>query len=58
MNWLKIDEALKSFLEEDIGWGDITSSGLPDNLNAKGFIKVKESGVVSGLFLQKGFLSF
>jgi len=53
MNWLKIDEALKSFLEEDIGWGDITSSGLPDNLNAKGFIKVKESGVVSGLFFAK-----
>jgi len=53
MNWLKIDEALKSFLEEDIGWEDITSSGLPDNLNAKGFIKVKESGVVSGLFFAK-----
>jgi len=53
MNWLKIDEAIKSFLEEDIGWGDITSSALPDNLNAKGFIKVKESGVVSGIFFAK-----
>ncbi|MGC8649409.1 MAG: carboxylating nicotinate-nucleotide diphosphorylase [Hydrogenobaculum sp.] len=53
MNWLKIDEAIKSFLEEDIGWGDITSSALPDNLNAKGFIKVKEAGVVSGIFFAK-----
>ncbi|MGC8677481.1 MAG: carboxylating nicotinate-nucleotide diphosphorylase [Hydrogenobaculum sp.] len=53
MNWLKIDEAIKSFLEEDIGWGDITSSALPDNLNAKGFIKVKESGIVSGIFFAK-----
>ncbi len=53
MNWLKIDNALKSFLEEDIGWEDITSSPLPDDLEARAFIKVKESGVVSGLFFAK-----
>ncbi|GAB6077366.1 carboxylating nicotinate-nucleotide diphosphorylase [Hydrogenobaculum acidophilum] len=53
MNWLKIDNALKSFLEEDIGWEDITSSPLPDDLNAKGIVKVKESGVVSGLIFAK-----
>ncbi len=48
MNWLKIDEALKSFLEEDISWEDITSEALLSSLVLKGVIKTKEDGVLAG----------
>lgn len=43
-------EKIKDFLDEDIGYGDITSETLiPEAQNAKGILYYKESGVVSGL---------
>ncbi len=53
MNWLKIDDALKSFLEEDILWEDITSSSIDEEKEAIGFIKLKQKGVVCGLLFAK-----
>jgi len=41
---------IKEFLDEDIGYGDITSSTLiPEDQMAKGTLYFKEPGVVSGL---------
>ncbi|RLI24452.1 carboxylating nicotinate-nucleotide diphosphorylase [Candidatus Bathyarchaeota archaeon] len=41
---------LETFLEEDIGFGDLTTELLvPKGLRAKGFIVVKEPGVIAGL---------
>lgn len=53
MNWLKIDDTLKQFLEEDILWEDITSSFVDDNKISKATIKLKQSGVVCGLLFAK-----
>ncbi|MCD6445154.1 carboxylating nicotinate-nucleotide diphosphorylase [Candidatus Bathyarchaeota archaeon] len=41
---------LEMFLEEDVGFGDLTTELLvPKGLRAKGFIVVKERGVIAGL---------
>lgn len=43
-------EKIKEFLDEDIGYSDITSGTLiPENQMAKGTLYFKEPGVVSGL---------
>ena len=43
-------DRIKEFLDEDIGYGDITSNTLiPEEQNAKGTLYFKESGVASGL---------
>jgi len=43
-------DRIKEFLDEDIGYGDITSSTLiPEDQMAKGTLYFKEPGVVSGL---------
>ena len=43
-------DRIKEFLDEDIGYGDITSSTLiPENQMAKGKLYFKEPGVASGL---------
>ena len=43
-------ERIKEFLDEDIGYGDITSTTLiPETQQAKGKLYYKEPGVVSGL---------
>ncbi len=54
MNMNQLDyrnrDRIKEFLDEDIGYGDITSSTLiPEDQMAKGTLYFKESGVASGL---------
>ncbi|MBD3171399.1 nicotinate-nucleotide diphosphorylase (carboxylating), partial [Candidatus Bathyarchaeota archaeon] len=45
-----IIEKIKAFLNEDIGYGDITSETLiPPEQMAKGRLYFKEPGIVSGL---------
>ena len=46
----RIEEKIKEFLDEDIGYGDITSETLiPENQEARATLFFKEPGVVSGL---------
>ncbi len=46
----RLKERIKEFLDEDIGYGDITSGTLiPSEQQAKGKLYFKEQGVVSGL---------
>jgi nicotinate-nucleotide pyrophosphorylase (carboxylating) len=46
----RLVESLKEFLDEDIGYGDITSETLiPESQKAKGILYYKEPGVVSGI---------
>jgi len=46
----KIRDRIKEFLDEDIGYGDITSSTLiPEKQMAKGNLYFKEPGIASGL---------
>ena len=49
-NEYRLMERIKEFLDEDIGFGDITSRTLiPEDQQAKGKFYYKEPGVVSGL---------
>ncbi len=46
----RLRDKIKEFLDEDLGYGDITSGTLiPEHQMAKGILYFKESGVVSGL---------
>lgn len=46
----RLVERIKEFLDEDIGYGDITSETLiPESQKATGKLYFKESGVVSGI---------
>jgi len=45
-----LEEKLKSFIEEDIGQGDLTTlSTVPSGVTAKAQILAKESGVIAGV---------
>ncbi|MBA7471524.1 carboxylating nicotinate-nucleotide diphosphorylase [archaeon] len=45
-----VEERLREFLKEDIGWGDITSEALiDDGQMAKGRLYFREDGVAAGL---------
>ena len=45
-----VEERLKEFLKDDIGWGDITSEALiDDGQMAKGRLYFREDGVAAGL---------
>ena len=45
-----VEERLRGFLKDDIGWGDITSEALiADDQNAKGRLYFREDGVAAGL---------
>jgi nicotinate-nucleotide pyrophosphorylase (carboxylating) len=46
----RLRDKIKEFLDEDLGYGDITSGTLiPEDQMAKGILYFKEPGVVSGL---------
>jgi nicotinate-nucleotide pyrophosphorylase (carboxylating) len=46
----RLVDKIKEFLEEDIGYGDITTNTLiPESQRAKGLLYFKESGIISGL---------
>ena len=50
MNPLLLDQDLKAWLEEDIGFGDITTEAIvPPDAVATGLIHTKEAGLVCGL---------
>lgn len=47
---LSVEERLREFLKDDIGWGDITSEALiDDGQMAKGRLYFREDGVAAGL---------
>jgi nicotinate-nucleotide pyrophosphorylase (carboxylating) len=47
---LSVEERLREFLKDDIGWGDITSEALiADGQMAKGRLYFREDGVAAGL---------
>ncbi len=49
-NSVTVEEALLSFLSEDIGYGDITTNSVVDSrLVAKGRIVSKDNAVVAGV---------
>lgn len=50
-NWIVLDGLLTSWLQEDIGRGDLTTQGLADLVKEKGkaYWVAKEDGVISGL---------
>ncbi|ENQ3105391.1 nicotinate-nucleotide pyrophosphorylase [carboxylating] [Bacillus sp. 491mf] len=58
MNALKVKEALKQFFLEDIGERDVTSQLIfPNDLQAKGTLLVKDTGVFAGAdVIKEGFL--
>lgn len=46
---LQIDKIIKRALEEDLGWGDVTTDTLiPGAVKAEGLVKAKCEGIVSG----------
>ncbi|RNF41248.1 carboxylating nicotinate-nucleotide diphosphorylase [Planococcus salinus] len=49
MNRLKVEEALKAFLLEDIGDRDVSSVLFDESHTAEACIRLKEDGVVSGI---------
>ncbi|MEK3886651.1 carboxylating nicotinate-nucleotide diphosphorylase [Bacillus sp. FSL K6-3431] len=51
MNPIKIKKALEDFLLEDIGDRDLSATIFPSLQHSKAVIRVKESGVISGLSL-------
>jgi nicotinate-nucleotide pyrophosphorylase (carboxylating) len=50
-NWIVLDGLLTSWLQEDMGRGDLTTQGLADLVKEKGkaYWVAKEDGVISGL---------
>ena len=47
---LSVEERLRGFLMDDIGWGDITSEALiDDGQRARGLLYYREDGVAAGL---------
>lgn len=50
MNWLVVDEILKSALKEDISFEDITTESIfKENKRAKIDLIAKEDGIIAGL---------
>lgn len=45
----EIDRAVRQALEEDLGWGDVTTDSLvPPHLQASGRIEAREAGILAG----------
>ncbi|HUV84098.1 MAG TPA: carboxylating nicotinate-nucleotide diphosphorylase [Methanosarcinales archaeon] len=50
LEMLTVDRIIKNALEEDLGWGDVTTdSTIPKGTAIKGFFIAKEQGVVCGI---------
>lgn len=50
MNNHMLDKQIKEWLDEDIGFGDVTSlTTVPEEVDGKGILYVKESGIIAGL---------
>ena len=49
MNKILIQAKLKEFLNEDLGYQDITTEGIYRGERVKAFIKAKEDGILAGL---------
>jgi nicotinate-nucleotide pyrophosphorylase (carboxylating) len=50
MNSHLLDQQIQGWLDEDIGFGDVTTlATVPENVEGKGILYVKESGVIAGL---------
>ena len=49
-SWFSVEERLRGFLKDDLGWGDITSEALiDDGQRARGRLYYREDGVAAGL---------
>ena len=50
MNNHLLDKQIKEWLDEDIGFGDVTSiATVPEEIDGKGILYVKDSGIIAGL---------
>ena len=50
MNPLRLEKILRDALEEDLGWGDITTEAVvPLEAEARAVIVSREEGVIAGL---------
>lgn len=54
MNPLRLEKILRNALEEDLGWGDITTEAVvPPEAKARAVIVSREEGVIAGLEVAK-----
>lgn len=50
MESLLIDKIIRNALEEDLGWGDVTTeSTIPSDVQIRGNFTAKEDGIISGM---------
>lgn len=49
MWWKKVDDLLLSYLEEDVGWGDVTTQSIFGGEKVRAVMLAKEGGVVAGI---------
>lgn len=59
MNEQLLNRQIETWLQEDIGFGDVTSlSTVPENLEGIGILYAKQSGVIAGLTVAERVFSF
>lgn len=57
LNWFAVDKMIVQALEEDWGFGDLSSSLIPEHLKVRAIIYAKEAGVIAGLDVMKRIFS-
>ena len=51
-----VEDAIRSFLAEDVGYGDITTNALLDSeLKAEGQVVCKENAAIAGIEAEHGW---
>ncbi len=59
MNYLGLDDLIKRALEEDVGYGDITTLSLvPPEQTARGIFSAKSPGIVAGINISRSVLAY
>lgn len=58
LNSFAVERIIKQALEEDWGFGDLSSSLIPENLKVRAIIYAKETGVIAGLEIAKKTFSY
>ena len=53
LNSFAVERIIKQALEEDWGFGDLSSSLIPESLKVRAIIYAKEAGVIAGLEIAK-----
>lgn len=58
LNSFAVERIIKQALEEDWGFGDLSSSLIPETLKVRAIIYAKEDGVIAGLNIAKKTLAY